>query len=360
MTVLAAPAATRRPETRLAAGTFRARAPLRLGLAGGGTDLSPYCDSFGGCVLNAAIARYAYATLELHGGEEIRLVSHDLGEEEALPAADPIAEDRGLRLHRAACNWARETAGLGAGGFTLTTSIDCPVGAGLGASSALMVAMVKVLAHGVGRDPRPQALARTAHRLERQRLGLAGGRQDQYAAAFGGVNFMEFASGDEVVVNPLGLSEQMRSELEASMLLCFTGASRESARIIEDQVARIASDDPAHVEAMHQLKREALEMKVALISGRFARMDEILRRGWEAKKRTSASISNPAIEALQEAAEAAGARAAKISGAGGGGFMMLLVDPARRDLVRRRLEDLGSRVSDTVLAPSGAVSWEVA
>lgn len=337
---------------------IRCRAPLRLGLAGGGTDLSPYCDEFGGAVLNMCIARFAMTTLEARRDGMVRFVSHDLGLEDVLPAAETLPLQGPLPLHRALYNRIRRDHAPGAPlGLSLTTSVDCPMGAGLGASSALMVSMIGAYRLWLGLPLADFDIAHLAYEVERIDLGLAGGRQDQYAATFGGLNFMEFAARDRVIVNPLHLEQRVIRELEASILLVFTGTSRESASIIERQIDRLQGNDARPLNAMHQLKRNALELKAALLRDELHLLPEIINHSWAAKKATSDGISTALIDRLHGAAMDAGALAGKVSGAGGGGFMMLLVDPVDRDRITHVMEGLGAEVSSCSYAPEGAFAW---
>lgn len=341
----------------------RARAPLRLGLAGGGTDLSPYCDRFGGSVLNVAISRYAVATLCASADGSVRFISGDLGESETLPPAAEYDPREGLMMHRAIYN--RIVRDYNAGEplpLFLHTIVECPIGAGLGASSSLVVAGVAAFQKYLGLPLGEFELAHLAFEIERIELGLEGGKQDQYAAAFGGVNFMEFASKGRVIVNPLRLDRSKTCELEANLLLAFTGSSRNSSDIIREQIAVVSSDEEnkgSQVELMHVLKRDALEMKAALLSGDFHSMARILRESWETKKKTAVSITNANIDRLYAAAMEAGASAAKISGAGGGGFMMILVDPLHKRKVATELEALGCNVSNCSFAHEGAEAWHI-
>lgn len=338
--------------------TVRSRAPLRLGLAGGGTDLSPYCDEFGGSVLNVAISRYAYATIEARDDDRIEFVANDLRQRESVEVGAVLSLDAGLRLHRAV--YRRVISGMGDGaprGLTLTTSVECPMGSGLGASSALTVAMLGAFRAWLGLPLGEFDLAHLAYEIERIDLGMAGGRQDQYAATFGGVNFMEFAANDRVIVNPLHLDEAVTNELEASLLLCFTGQSRLSSDIIGQQVAALSASDRRSVDAMHRLKRSALELKASLLRGDIDAVATIVREGWEAKRATARNISTPEAERLYDAALQSGARAGKISGAGGGGFMMLVVDPLARERVVERLSGMGADVSPCSFAQRGVTAW---
>jgi D-glycero-alpha-D-manno-heptose-7-phosphate kinase len=339
----------------------RARAPLRLGLAGGGTDVSPYCDLYGGLVLNATIDKYAYAVLEPHpDGNRVRFVAADRQESWENEAEAPLEFDGRLDLHKGVYN--RIVREFNAGrplALTLTTHIDAPPGSGLGSSSTLVVAMVKAFVEWLSLPLGEYDIARLAYEIERVDVGLAGGRQDQYAATFGGFNFMEFHPGERVVVNPLRIKNWIMSELEASLILYFGGVSRDSASIIDEQAANVQRHDVAVVEATHALKAEAIAMKENLLKGDFGGLVNSILAGWEAKKRLARSISNPQIEATYELAMKAGMRAGKISGAGGGGFMMLLVDPVRRMDVIRALHQAPGRIYTCHFTKHGTEGWKI-
>ena len=337
---------------------IRARAPLRLGLAGGGTDLSPYCDRFGGAVLNATIDRYAHAFIG-PADDGVQLHAADLEVHECFSADDALDEGP-LRLHRAVHK--RFMDSLFGGEFialSVTTAVDSPPGSGLGSSSALVVALVEAYRGYFDVPMDPYQVARLAFEIERIDLGLAGGRQDHYAAAFGGMNFIEFHADDRVIVNPLRVRQQILDELETSLAICFSGQSRESASIIEAQQKGMAASSQSALEALDALKGDALAMKAALLSGRLVDMAEILQRSWEAKKRTApgAGIETDAIGELRRIGERAGARASKVSGAGGGGFVMFLVAPERRETLIRALNVAGSQATAVKFTQNGAESW---
>jgi D-glycero-alpha-D-manno-heptose-7-phosphate kinase len=337
--------------------TYRARAPLRLAFAGGGTDLSPYSDVHGGAVLNATINRFAHASLHLTGGDRVVMRGVDLGceEEEAVGLLPAVGR---LSLHRAVYNRiVREFCGGRAFGATITTMIDAPPGSGLGSSSALVVALVDVFREALGLPLGRYDVAHIAFEIERVELALAGGKQDQYAASFGGVNFIEFLPSDRVIVSPLRVSSAILSELQASIVICFTGQSRASEDIIRDQVSSISESDPWAIENMHQLKSDAIEMKQALLRGDIRGMAEILDHSWQAKKATASGISNSLIESLWDVAHRNGALAGKISGAGGGGFLVFLVDPDERVRVMRALKEGGGTPDSISLAHAGVEAW---
>lgn len=336
----------------------RARAPLRLGLAGGGTDLSPYCDLYGGAVLNATIERHAYASLTL-GGDRVVLRACDLDHCETVEP-DGLTLDGALSLHRAVClRMAREFMSGALAPLTLETMIDAPPGSGLGSSSALVVAMVEAFRTALDLPLGGYETAHLAFQIEREELKLAGGRQDHYAAAFGGVNFIEFLPGDRVIVNPLRLPAAILNEVQASLVVAFTGQSRRSDAIISDQIAHVADKDAVALEGMHRLKDDATEMKLAMLRGDVGAMGAVMDRSWAAKKATSAMVTTPAIDRMWRAAHAAGALSGKVSGAGGGGFVMFLCDPARRSDVMRALKAEGGEPSTVSFSLEGATGWRV-
>ena len=332
----------------------RARAPLRLGLAGGGTDVSPYCDVYGGIVLNATIDRYCYATLEetLDGTSEFRAPDMDanLGPEFERPTP--------LNLHRAIYERLIRQFDLGRPGIRLTTFSDAPPGSGLGSSSALVVSVVEAFREFFGLPLGEYDVARLAFEIEREDYGQAGGSQDHYAATFGGFNIMEFGPAGRVIINPLRIKAETLSELEASILLFHTGLSHNSAEIIERQANYISEGSAWQLAATHELKEEAIAMKEALVRGDLVQLARILDRGWQAKKQLAEGISNPRIEQCFDAARGAGALAGKVSGAGGGGYVLLLTDPVRRPAVVRALDNLHfGAVQPAHFVSEGAVAW---
>ena len=339
--------------------SVRARAPLRLGFAGGGTDLSPYCDEHGGAVLNATIGRYAYAHLSFRRDQQLCFSAHDVKQEDLIPLEAQLPLDRGLILHRAVHNrMVREYLHGRVPAITLTSTVDAPPGSGLGASSALVVVLVEAYRAAFNLPLGRYDVARLAFEIERIDLALAGGRQDQYAAAFGGVNFMEFLPGDRVIVNPLRVSSQFLCEFEASLMVCFTGESRASA-VIQDQVKAATEHDRTALEAMHQLKSDAIDMKQALLGGNIRHIAEVLNRSWQAKRKTSKSVSNARVEEIFELGLKNGAVAGKVSGAGGGGFLMFMTDPEQRYRLVSALTETGAHATPVQFTDGGAQSWAI-
>lgn len=339
--------------------TVRARAPLRLGLAGGGSDVSPYCDNYGGFVLNATIDKCAYAVIEILNNETIELVATDRQEHWEGQAESVLPTDGVLGLHRAVYNRVIRDFNDGEPiSLRLITFCDAPAGSGLGSSSTLVVAILKAFQELLQLPLGEYETAHLAYEIERIDMQLSGGKQDQYAATFGGFNFIEFHSNDRVIVNPLRVKNWIISELEASMLLCFTGISRESARIIDEQKHNFSVGVVDAIESMHRVKQEAVIMKDALLRGDFGKIASSLEESWIAKKRTANLVTNAHIEGLFDAARAAGARTGKVSGAGGGGFMMLFIDPVLRMNVSRALINKGGIVSNCRFTKHGTEGWK--
>lgn len=340
---------------------FRARAPLRLGLAGGSTDVSPYCDMYGGYVLNAAIDRYAYAVIKTLDEPVVGFIATDQRVETVVPAQTPLPLDGKLDLHKAVYNHiVQNFNGSKPIPLELSTFCDAPAGSGLGSSSTLVVAMIRAFAELLNLPLDDYTIAHMAHQIERVDCGLQGGRQDQYSATFGGFNFMEFYADERAVINPLRIKNWIICELESSLVLYFTGVSRESAHIIADQSSNVKSGVVDALEAMHGIKREALTMKECLLRGDFSGLVESMRLGWENKKRSAKTVSNPHIDSIYDAAIQAGALAGKVSGAGGGGFMWFFVPTEKRMDVIRTLNGFGGQVSNCHFTKHGTQAWRIA
>ena len=335
-----------------------ARAPLRLGFAGGGTDVSPFCDLYGGCVINATISKHAYAKVKYLNEPKIVFNAADLGCQSVFDLEDNRLNCQKLPLHAAVYrrlikdfnqNFRRPVE--------LTTFCDAPIGSGLGSSSTLVVAMIKAFTELLDVMLDDNAVATLAYEIERHDCKLNGGRQDQFAAAFGGFNFMEFISGDRAVVTPLTLEDNVTRELEASLLLYHTGISRHSAEIIANQSENVENRDEESLAAMKSLKVECSVMKDALLRGDLRSFANCLKVSWEQKKKMSKLISNQTIDQIFTAAMSAGALAGKVSGAGGGGFMMFIVPIEDRKNLTKTLLEFGGEVDSCNFTNDGAVTW---
>ena len=286
--------------------------------------------------------------------------ARDLNVEESLSPEEPLSLEHGLILHKAVYSHIVENYLDGKKvPLLVSSSIDAPAGSGLGSSSALVVALIEAFATALHLPLGPYDVARLAFQIERIELRLAGGRQDQYAAAFGGLNYIEFLDAERVIVNPLRVRRDYLNEFESALVVCFTGQSRKSEMIIREQVKGLEDMNPETIENMHQLKSDALLMKQALLQGDVREIAHILGRSWQAKKRTASSIATPAVDKLFELGLENGAMAGKVSGAGGGGFLMFCTDPENRVRLISSLNAAGGQASSVKFTFEGAEGWNI-
>jgi D-glycero-alpha-D-manno-heptose-7-phosphate kinase len=335
--------------------TVRSRSPLRVSFGGGGTDVSPYLDERGGAVLSATIDRYAYATVE-PGDDLITVESLDYDVSIAYALDEEFVYDGQLDLAKAVIAHFRAEHGLR--GVSIRLHNDAPPGSGLGSSSAICVALSGALAEHLGLQLGPHELAELAYRIERVDAGIRGGKQDQYATAFGGMNFIEF-DADETRVEPLELAPSTMYELQYALVFAYVGGQHFSSHIIERQIGNFERREGSAVEAMDRIKELAYEMRAALDDGDVAGFGALLHEGWQAKKLMADGITNPRIDAVYEAARAAGALGGKVSGAGGGGFMFFVTDPARRFAVQDALREQGAELVNFTFVEEGMRAWNV-
>jgi D-glycero-alpha-D-manno-heptose-7-phosphate kinase len=334
---------------------IRSKAPLRVSFAGGGTDVPPFPQTEGGCVLSATINKYAFGTLRPRDNGHIRIESLDFGLTVECDLQVELAYDGKLDMAKAAI---RNLGGQSSSGFDLFLHTDVPPGSGLGSSSTLMIAVVGLLKEFKGLPLTNYEIAELAYTLERRELGIKGGLQDQYAAAFGGFNFIEFFDKN-VVVNPLRITQDTVNELEHNLLLCFTGTTRVSDSIINDQTERYERSEKDTVSGLRTQKQLALEMKRALLHGRLDDFGDLLNTAWEYKKKMSPKISNPAIDELYSEARKAGALGGKIMGAGGGGFMLFYCPFEQKHKIAARLKQIGASLTEFAFEDHGLQTWRV-
>lgn len=338
---------------------IRSKAPLRLGLAGGGTDVTPYSEMYGGAILNATISMYAYATIEPRDDGKIFFNAADKEEYGSYASAGYLPIDGRLDLLKGIYNRVVKDYAKQPLSFSLTTFVDAPPGSGLGSSSTLVVAILGAFAEWLKIPLGEYDLAWLAYDIERNDLKMAGGKQDQYAATFGGVNFMEFYKDNKVIVNPLRIQSRILNELAYNMVLYFTGTSRLSSEIIEAQSKNVTSSNQESIHAMHRLKEQAVRMKEAVLRGELEKIGEILDFGWQNKKRMAGGITNPLIDEIYHAACGAGASGGKISGAGGGGFMIFYCPENTRSQVVKTLESFGGQVKRYEFTTTGLTTWVI-
>ncbi|QGP92678.1 D-glycero-alpha-D-manno-heptose 7-phosphate kinase [Neomoorella glycerini] len=331
---------------------IRAKAPLRVSFAGGGTDIPPYPQEHGGAVLCSTINKYAYANI-IPGGREIEVHSLDYDMTIKYTNSDTALYDGKLDLVKAALRVMEVSDSYA----TVYLHSDAPPGSGLGSSSSMVVALIGAIKHWLQRPMTSYDIAALAYRVERIELAIAGGMQDQYAAAFGGFNFIEF-QGDTVVVNPLRVRSDTINELEYNLLLCYTGGIRLSAHIIDDQVQNYRTGHVDSLEGLHQLKMIAYEMKKALLLGRLDDFGALLHEGWQNKKRLSNRISNSHIDGIYEEALRYGALGGKLLGAGGGGYLLLYCPYNKKHRVAAAIERMGGQITPWNFENRGLQTWE--
>ena len=338
---------------------IRSKAPLRLGLAGGGTDVTPYSDLYGGATLNATINMYAYATIipANNGRIVIRSIDKNVFFETDLVNSIPI--DGSLNLLKGIYNRVVKDFTHEALSFELSTYVDAPPGSGLGTSSTLVVAVLGAFAEWLKLPLGEYDLARLAYQIERIDLNMAGGKQDQYAATFGGINFMEFYRDDKVIVNPLRIKSVYLNELSHNLILYNTKTSRVSSSIIERQAKNIIENKAKYVEATHKLKEQAIMMKEALLKGDVDQIGPVLDFGWKYKKQIASGITNHLIDSIYETAMESGATGGKISGAGGGGFMIFYCPNNSRFHVIDSLKKFGGTSHRYEFTTAGMTAWGI-
>lgn len=336
---------------------YRSKAPLRIGLAGGGTDVSPYSDKFGGAILNATVSLFAYANIEILEEKKIIAKALDRNEEEQFDWQPDLPINGKLDLLKGVYNRIQKDYKIPVKGFRLSTFVDAPAGSGLGTSSTLVVAIIGAFVEMLKLPLGDYDIAHYAYQIEREDLQLSGGKQDQYAAMFGGVNYMEFYENDKVVVNPLRIRSDYLHELENNLVLYFTSTSRESALIITEQVKNVNENNEKSIEAMHQLKEQARMMKEALLKGKLNEFGEILDFGFQQKRLMAHNISNNKIEEIYESAKKAGATGGKISGAGGGGFMIFYCPGNTHHAVVEKLKTFGGEIKNYTFTKYGLTTW---
>ena len=329
---------------------IRGRAPLRVSFGGGGTDVAPFCVEQGGAIIGSTINKYAYCSIVPREDEQIIAHSLDFDTTVKYNARENNVCDARLDQVTAALKAMNIRKGC-----EVYLQCDAPPGSGLGTSSTVMVALLTAMARWKGVELDSYALADLAYQVEREDLKIDGGYQDQYAATFGGFNFIEFHGRNNVVVNPLRIKKDIIHELQYNLLLCYTGNIHVSANIIKDQVKNYEKKDA--FDAMWEVKALAYAMKDELLKGNLYSFGKLLDYGWESKKRMSSKITNPQIDELYEEAKKAGALGGKLLGAGGGGFLLMFCPYNVRHVVAARMEAAGGQVADWNFELRGAQSW---
>ncbi len=339
---------------------IRSKAPLRISFAGGGTDLSLYCDNFGGCVLNATINMYVHCTIEPLNSNKIIFSTIDRGEYFEYDSLEQLKVDQNMSIHKEIYKKIIQEFNKGEPlPLILTTYSDVPAGSGLGSSSTMVVCILKAFVELLNLPLGKHDVARLAFEIERIDLKMSGGKQDQYAATFGGFNFIDFCNNQRVIVNPLIVKNSIVSELEDSIVMFNSGILRESYKVINEQKNNIINNRIQSLEALHQIKRDAVLIKEAILSGEIKKIADIMNDSWEAKKSIAESISNDYLDSIYKTALKNGAYGGKVSGAGGGGFMLFIVSPQKKLDVINALSSYNGQIVDIKFSYEGAQSWKI-
>ncbi len=338
---------------------IRSKAPLRIGLAGGGTDVSPYSDLYGGAVLNATINLYAVTTIEITNDNTIEFILGNFSQNKIYNSAKELPVEKPFELMSGVYNRMVKMFDLPPLSFRMHSYIEAPQGSGLGTSSTLVVSIIGAFAEWLKLPLGKYDIAHLAYEIERLDLQMHGGKQDQYAATFGGINFLEFYTNDKVIVNPLDIKPHIKKELELCLLLYFTDTQRYSADIIKEQIQNVQSNKTSSIEAMHHLKEQAVLLKDYLLKGEISKIGELLHFGWLNKKQMASNISNQFIDSIYQAAMNAGATGGKISGAGGGGFMFFYCPKNSKLKVAEALQQFGGKIQNFQFTSEGLTSWTI-
>ena len=336
---------------------IRSQTPLRLGLAGGGTDIDLYSNAYTGYVLNATISLYIHCTIIERNDNIISFESPDTQIDAEYKSAFELKFDGKLDLFKAIYNRIVKDYTKKPLSFSLFTYSDVPSGSGLGGSSTLVVGIIKAFTEWLNLPLGEYDIAKLAYEIEREDLNIAGGAQDQYAATFGGFNFMEFYGNKKVIVNPLRIKNYIASEFEARTVLYFTNIRR-AANVIEEHKKLSLKDEKA-LQAMHSIKQDAIAMKEALFKNDFDKIATILGKSWQSKKITSNIVSNDELERIYELAMKNGAYSGKTSGAGAGGFMFFMVDPTKKYKLIELLNKEQGYCQAFNFTKEGSKSWKI-
>jgi D-glycero-alpha-D-manno-heptose-7-phosphate kinase len=332
---------------------YRSRAPLRLGLGGGGSDIPAYSNRFGGHVLNTTIDKYVHVTLEPRSDDKITIISNDFNIMLECDGKKRLPYDGNMDLVKAVINRLREHVPHRIPGFNITIRADMPPGAGLGTSSTVVVAVIGAITEWLGIDMTELEIADLAYGIERIDMSLAGGKQDQYAAALGGFNFMEFLTDGKVIVSPLRIKPSIINELQENIMLCYTGLIHRS----EDMIKAQTPNDEHMFCLMEHIDKLATEMRNCLLCGDLKCLGTLLSSEWDYKKQLSKEISNDTISTMENTALTNGAIGLKITGAGGGGLFIIYTDWKKRKCLSKAMQDVGGTMIDFSFTEKGLESW---
>ena len=330
---------------------IRSRSPLRISFAGGGTDVSPYAELYGGAIISTTIDRYAYVTLKPNSNKSIRIISQDYNLLEEFRTISDMTIDGKTNLIKAAVI----QAGLKNKNLDIVVHVDSPPGSGLGSSSALSVALIGCLSKYLNEYLTSYEIAKRAVELERELLNIKGGYQDQYASTFGGFNLIEF--GKSVIVNPLRLRSEVLQELLASMILVDTGKTRLSGNILKHQISKYEKKDSKTLEHLDEIKKLVYDLKDHLLRGNILEVGHSLDMHWNHKRKIDKNITNSRIDSIYKKAKEAGIFGGKLLGAGGGGHMLFLCEPYRKHEVIKAIKKTGIEIVKFNFDNDGLRTW---
>jgi D-glycero-alpha-D-manno-heptose-7-phosphate kinase len=331
----------------------RGKVPLRIGFCGGGTDVAPYCDQFGGRVISSTVDMYAYATLEPRNDDLVNIKSLDFDTIVKYDIKKSLAMDHKLRLITAIADYMGMKRG-----FNLFIHNDAPPGSGMGSSGAIGVMLVAMIADLLGSRLSRSEIADTAIHVEREILKISGGRQDQYAAVYGGFNYIEFFD-KRTIVHQLRIDRAIVRELEYQLMLVYTSKTHYSHDLIDHQVKLFEKHDHDHLAALEELKVLTKEMTEMLVTGRILAFGDLLHQAWQSKVKMNPLSTTPYVEELYAEARRLGARGGKILGAGGGGYILLFCPFQDKHLIARRMEEMGSKIVDFSFEEEGLQIWHI-
>mgnify|MGYP001220825359 CR=1 FL=1 len=334
---------------------IRSRAPLRIGFSGGGSDLKVYSEKYGGAVINATISLYVYCNITVTGSNKIIFESIDGKLKNENKVSQYIKHDGNLDIFKAVYNKIHNKFSPEIFGFHLSTYSEVPVGSGLGGSSTLVVSIITAFIKLYKLSLNKYQIAKLAFEIEREDMKIIGGQQDQYASVFGGFNFIKFNKNKSVEVNSLNLKTAIINELESSMVLFYTNIKRNAGQIEKEKSYLIKKNES--IQAMHDVKKTAVQMKDYLIKGNIAKVAKLTDLSWEAKKSVSKLVSNSRIDKIYQSAIHCGAMGGKISGAGGGGFMFFYIKPEEKFNLINLLNKEKGYVINFKFSKEGAFAW---
>ena len=331
---------------------IRAKAPFRVSFGGGGTDMAPYCMDHGGCVISTTIDRHVYVSIVPREDKLVRVQSPSTNKETSFKFGDRNYSEN-FELFKGIINHLNIEDG-----FDIVMHSELPPGSGMGGSSSLAVALIGAFNEYYDFQLNPHQIAQKAFDVERIELEQKGGYQDQFAASYGGFNFIEFTN--QVKVTPIKTSEEMKNELHYRFILCYVGGSHFSSDIQDEVLKGYTFERKSYMEAMQELKDVAHAMRNVVESqdtGKLSSFGELMHRGWLAKKSLSSKISNKNIENFYLVSKEFGVLGGKLLGAGGGGHLLLFSDPNKKYDIIHQLEKIGGKVIKFHFNPKGLEVW---